>query len=90
MAIDMEAMADKAAEQLGVKGNAALQALFELDAIRTKTMNLVALEPLMLLAMTSVDGMATLQYIVAWYWQMGRLYGQQETMDKVVGGMEGV
>lgn len=56
--------------------------ILEEKFIIEKTLSLLMADPIISLASSTKAGIAVIQMIAAWYWQMGRLYGQQETIDQ--------
>ena len=62
--------------------------IFRDPEISGKTMDLFAFDPILLLATSTKKNLTIVQMVCAWYWQMGRLYGQQETTDAYLSGLE--
>lgn len=53
--------------------------------ITTKTLNLLTQDPVMTLLMDG-KSIAIIQVLIAWYWEMGRLYGRQQMIDETLNG----
>lgn len=90
--IDILAIAEQAADSACNEADEdfipEIIALWEQQAITDKTIALLMHDPFLTMAMAGKAGISALQVVLGWYWQMGRLYGNQEFIDKSLEGME--
>lgn len=85
--IDLLEIAKKASFDIadGIGYPPEVDAVLRNKKITAKMADVLSTDIMLLTAMgMNKSSIQVLQIICAWYWQMGRLYGQQETMDKFI------
>jgi hypothetical protein len=83
--INITAIGEEAAKNIEQDNLESVKVVLLNAEITTKTLNLLTQDPAMALLMDG-KSIATIQVLVGWYWEMGRLYGRQQMVDETLNG----